>query len=52
MYRINFPGGLNTFIPNLEIIDIQWLEFYSKAYFKSPFLMKAKGQFINLELEE
>lgn len=52
MYRINFPGRLNKFIPNLEKIDIQHLEYYSKDYFKSPFLMKAKGQFSNLELEE
>lgn len=44
-YKINFPSDLNKFIPNLQVIDIHWLEFNCNTYLNKPILMKAEGHF-------
>lgn len=44
-YKINFPSDLNKLIPNLQVIDIRWLEFNCNTYLNKPTLMKAKGHF-------
>lgn len=41
----NLNCGLNNFILDLEVVDTQGLHFYSKAYLKKSFVMKAKGHF-------
>lgn len=37
MCKINFPSDLNEFIPNMPVIDIQWLEFNCNTYLTSQF---------------
>lgn len=43
--NINFPSDLNKFIPYVQVIDIQWLEFNCNTYLNKLILMKAKGHF-------